>query len=71
MTNFRCKMNLLEEALRTDNKKLIVQRSKEVFEAYKQVEVNFPNRSPNDEYNLQNIEKIRKFKLLFKVLGFK
>lgn len=71
MTNFRCRMNLLEEALQTDNKKLIVQRSKDVFEAYKQVGANFPNRTPNDENNLQIVEKIRKFKLLFKVLGFK
>jgi hypothetical protein len=64
-------MNLLEQALQTDNRKIIVQRSKDVLEAYKQVGVNFPNRSLYDESNLQTIEKYRKFKLLFKLLGFK
>lgn len=71
MNNFKFRMNLLEQALQTDNRKIIVQRSKDVLEAYKQVGVNFPNRSLYDESNLQTIEKYRKFKLLFKLLGFK
>lgn len=75
MTNFKQRMNLLESALQKDNKKLIVQRSKEVLEVYKQIGMNFPNRSIYDEHNLEMIEHLRDNKpFIFKIMkhyGFK